>query len=149
MATSGNRADRVIGLMFISGTDTSSLVGADAALADDLARVLRDRFVAFHREFIEVSGRARQRFLDRDWAGQQRDAGERLKLHTAEVLRTVEICLSILAPGESDVTGCLEYGGFLWRGESFENRGLLPTQQTARILRMWLPWSAWTMRRTS
>ena len=58
----------------------------------ELARILYERFEAFHSDFIAVTARAEGRFLARDWQGHRQDAAERLNLHTAAVLDTVETC---------------------------------------------------------
>ena len=58
----------------------------------ELARILYERFEAFHSDFIAITARAEDRFLARDWQGHRRDAAERLNLHTAAVLNTVEAC---------------------------------------------------------
>ena len=63
-----------------------------------LARILYERFEAFHSEFIAVTARAEGRFLARDWHGHRQDAAERLNLHTDAVLDTVETCRTRL-PG--------------------------------------------------
>ncbi len=63
-----------------------------------LARILYERFEAFHSHFIAVTARAEGRFLARDWHGHRSDAAERLNLHTDAVLDTVEACRSRL-PG--------------------------------------------------
>ncbi|MYE76152.1 MAG: bifunctional isocitrate dehydrogenase kinase/phosphatase, partial [Acidimicrobiaceae bacterium] len=57
-----------------------------------LARILYDRFEAFHADFISVTSRAEGRFLAGDWHGHRQDAFERLNLHTDAVLDTVEAC---------------------------------------------------------
>ncbi len=57
-----------------------------------LARILHERFEAFHSDFISVTSRAEGRFLAQDWHGHRQDAVERLNLHTDAVLDTVEAC---------------------------------------------------------
>ncbi len=69
-------------------------------VTDRLASILYSRFVAFHALFIDITQRARSRFLARDWTGHQRDARERLVLHTREVLDTVESCRRLLPGAE-------------------------------------------------
>ncbi len=59
---------------------------------EELANILYRRFEDFHRRFIAITGRAGERFLARDWHGHRQDAAERLELHTAAVLETVETC---------------------------------------------------------
>ena len=59
---------------------------------DALGRILCERFEAFHSDFLAVTTRAEGRFLAQDWHGHRRDAAERLELHTAAVLDTVEAC---------------------------------------------------------
>ena len=58
----------------------------------ELAGILYERFEAFHCDFIAVTVRAEGRFRARDWHGHRRDAAERLNLHTAAVLDTVDAC---------------------------------------------------------
>ena len=64
--------------------------------SEALARILCERFEAFHTDFIAVTSRAEGRFLARDWQGHRQDAAERLNLHTDAVLDTVEVCRSRL-----------------------------------------------------
>ena len=59
---------------------------------EELARILCERFEAFHSDFIAVTARAEDRFLRRDWQGHRSDAAERLNLHTDAVLATVDAC---------------------------------------------------------
>ena len=75
---------------------------ADEVLAAELSSLLHERFVTFHTEFIEITQRAQQRFLDRDWQGHQSDASERLKVHTREVNETVDICQDRLPAAGTD-----------------------------------------------
>ena len=58
---------------------------AAEALAD---RVIRG-YEEYRRRFSEITGRARRRFQERDWAGGQRDAGERILLYDDMVRRTL------------------------------------------------------------
>ena len=68
-----------------------------------LARILYERFEAFHADFIAVTARAEGRFLAQDWHGHRQDAVERLNLHTTSVLDTVEACRAQLpATGARD-----------------------------------------------
>ena len=60
--------------------------------SETLARILYERFAAFHSEFIAITDRAEGRFLSRDWHGHRRDATERLEMHTAAALDTVDTC---------------------------------------------------------
>ena len=60
--------------------------------SEALARILCERFEAFHSDFIAVTARAEGRFLAGDWQGHRQDAAERLNLHTDAVLDTVEAC---------------------------------------------------------
>ena len=61
-------------------------------IPEALARILYERFEAFHSDFIAVTARAEGRFLAGDWHGHRQDAFERLNLHTDAVLDTVEAC---------------------------------------------------------
>jgi len=61
-------------------------------LADGQAQILYDAFVRFHDRFLEVSGRAAGRFLEREWAAHQDDATERLDLHKSLVNKAVDAC---------------------------------------------------------
>ena len=85
------------------GMPRSSRAGADDSTAEELAGALHDRFVEFHSLFIEITGRAASRFLEQDWTGHQRDAGERLRVHTRGVMETVGACKALLPyAGDAD-----------------------------------------------
>ncbi len=72
------------------------------ALAERHARMLLDSFNDFHERFLEVTQRAGQAFLSRDWAAGQRDATERLELHQESVARAVEACQATLPDDDAD-----------------------------------------------
>ena len=57
----------------------------DSQLAATCARAVRDAFAGYERRFHEITSRARERFLGRDWPGSFGDAADRLRLYT-EVL---------------------------------------------------------------
>ena len=64
---------------------------------EELARLLHDRFVAFHDGFLAVTHRAASRFIDRDWASHQDDNTERLSLHKRGVYEVVDRARLILS----------------------------------------------------
>lgn len=68
--------------------------------AEKLARILYEHFVEFHEHFLDITHRARDRFLTRDWSGHQSDVSERLRLHTSAVLATVETCRDQVDPAD-------------------------------------------------
>jgi isocitrate dehydrogenase kinase/phosphatase len=53
----------------------------DSRLAALCANAVYRVFLTFHAQFRTISRRARERFLSRDWAGANADAGERLGLY--------------------------------------------------------------------
>ncbi len=57
----------------------------DSRLAAVCARTVQEAFADYERKFHEITRRARDRFLARDWAGSYNDAANRLRLYT-EVL---------------------------------------------------------------
>lgn len=64
---------------------TSSITNSRlAALCSELTQ---RAFLDYQREFREITERARQRFLERDWRGSYADAADRLHLYTATVDR--------------------------------------------------------------
>jgi isocitrate dehydrogenase kinase/phosphatase len=62
---------------------------ADETAARRAATVIRDAFAAHQRQFGEITRRAARRQEQRDWHGMQRDAVERLDLHSKSVRRAV------------------------------------------------------------
>ncbi|HEY4284143.1 MAG TPA: bifunctional isocitrate dehydrogenase kinase/phosphatase, partial [Chthoniobacterales bacterium] len=57
----------------------------DSRLAAMSAQAVREAFIDYEQRFHEITRRARDRFLGRDWAGSFDDAADRLRLYT-EVL---------------------------------------------------------------
>ena len=57
--------------------------------ADRIAAIAANGFSEYRDAFVETTGRARDRFRDRDWHGLQEDSAHRLELHNSEVQRTV------------------------------------------------------------
>src|SRR3954465_10327722 len=55
----------------------------DSRLAAVCAEAARDALVEYEARFDEITRRARDRFLKRDWRGSTDDASERLKLYSA------------------------------------------------------------------
>jgi isocitrate dehydrogenase kinase/phosphatase len=60
-----------------------------AALADRGASIIQQGFEAYHRDFLEVTRRARSRFERRDWPGALADARERLDLYGRRIAAVV------------------------------------------------------------
>jgi isocitrate dehydrogenase kinase/phosphatase len=54
---------------------------SDSRLANLGAQAILERFNAFHSSFKDITRRAAERFLNRDWHGLQDDAAERLDLY--------------------------------------------------------------------
>jgi isocitrate dehydrogenase kinase/phosphatase len=54
----------------------------DSRLAALCAEAARDAFIEYERDFDEITRRARDRFLNRDWRGSFDDARERLRLYS-------------------------------------------------------------------
>ena len=57
--------------------------------ADRIAAIAANGFSEYRDAFIETTGRARDRFRDRDWHGLQEDSALRLELYNAEIQKTV------------------------------------------------------------
>jgi isocitrate dehydrogenase kinase/phosphatase len=53
------------------------------------AGLIREGFLAFHHQFQSITTRAHSRFENRDWAGIQKDAQERLVLYNRVVMQVV------------------------------------------------------------
>jgi len=66
-----------------------SLARSDKSLADRGATAVLSAFDAYHRQFRDVTRRARDRFERRDWAGILRDAAVRLDLYRDAVDQAV------------------------------------------------------------
>ena len=62
-------------------TEIETLVPAADPAVERLALVLHDSFVAYHDAYLEVTHRAANRFLNREWDEHQDDNTERLGLH--------------------------------------------------------------------
>jgi isocitrate dehydrogenase kinase/phosphatase len=67
-----------------------------------LARLLHDGFVDYHERFLEITHRASQRFLDREWAELQQDSTERLDLHKHRVWAVVDAARPSLPDDEDE-----------------------------------------------
>jgi isocitrate dehydrogenase kinase/phosphatase len=63
----------------------------DASTAYAVAECILSAVSTFHRRFAEITHRARDRFLGRDWQGMRSDALERLELYGDSVDRTVTL----------------------------------------------------------
>ncbi len=70
-------------------TDQPTSVPADP-VTERLARLLHDTFVDYHENFLAVTHRAANRFLDREWESHQHDNNERLALHKSRVYAVVD-----------------------------------------------------------
>ncbi len=70
------------------------------------ATVLHDSFVDFHQRFLDISRRASERFLQRDWEAHQADAQERLDLHKQFVNVAVKECRSALPDDDHEARRC-------------------------------------------
>jgi isocitrate dehydrogenase kinase/phosphatase len=70
--------------------------------ADSGAGAIWEGFDRYRNSFIEISRRAQRRFSNRDWAGIQQDAIERLDLYNQVVLEGVRQLNSLLGPGIKD-----------------------------------------------
>jgi len=75
----------------------------DDARVERLARLVNDSFVAFHDAFLEVTHRAANRFLDREWDAHQEDNAERLGLHKHHVWSAVDSARVILPVDDPDL----------------------------------------------
>jgi isocitrate dehydrogenase kinase/phosphatase len=76
-------------------------LNAPVAVLSPGAEVLA-AYAEYVGDFLEVTGRARQRFLDRDWHGAQADAAERLELYTRHLQGAID---RLSARGEADGAG--------------------------------------------
>ena len=71
-------------------TELETLVPAADPAVERLALVLHDSFVAYHDAYLEVTHRAANRFLNREWDEHQDDNTERLGLHKKGVWSAVD-----------------------------------------------------------
>lgn len=72
------------------------------ALARTVAETIVAGFVRYNDDFREITRRAQRRFEQRDWAGNRRDAVERIELYERSVMRSVgEVC-ELLGEREHD-----------------------------------------------
>ncbi len=71
-------------------------------IAMQAAVQLRDAFSDYHQRFREITQRAPQRFLQRDWAGARDDAVERIELYDLSVAETAKALASRLGAQASD-----------------------------------------------
>lgn len=85
---------RVIAAM--SATDSFAPSSADPSV-ERLALLLHDSFVSYHDAFLEVTHRAANRFLNREWDEHLEDNTERLGLHKKGVWNAVDAARLILA----------------------------------------------------
>jgi isocitrate dehydrogenase kinase/phosphatase len=68
-------------------------------VAADLILAAYERYIA---SFLEITGRARTRFLRRDWAGGHADAAERLEVFSRAIAAAVASLEGALTPPEGD-----------------------------------------------
>ena len=59
------------------------------ALVNEAANAIFQAFVKYNNNFRRITARAKKRFEKREWAGAQRDLGERIELYTKSVDRNV------------------------------------------------------------
>ena len=78
-------------------TEIETLVPAADPAVERLALVLHDSFVAYHDAYLEVTHRAANRFLNREWDEHQDDNTERLGLHKKGVWSAVDATRLILS----------------------------------------------------
>jgi len=82
-------------------TDQLAAIEIDPAV-ERLARLLHDGFVDYHERFLEITHRANQRFLKREWAEHQDDATERLHIHKQRVFSVVDAARLSLPDEEAE-----------------------------------------------
>jgi isocitrate dehydrogenase kinase/phosphatase len=73
-----------------------------APLAARAAELARHGFERYYREFLQVTGRAKRRFEQRDWSGAQADARERLELYGRVIDELVAELRGLLGAREHD-----------------------------------------------
>ena len=78
-------------------TEIETLVPAADPAVERLALLLHDSFVSYHDAFLEVTHRAANRFLNREWDEHLEDNTERLGLHKKGVWNAVDAARLILA----------------------------------------------------
>jgi isocitrate dehydrogenase kinase/phosphatase len=74
----------------------------DSRLSNMGANRILGGFEEYVARFRAISQRARRRFEERDWAGMQRDAVERLRLYTVVIDRVMESVGQLLGPRADD-----------------------------------------------
>ena len=133
----------------------------DSRLAALCARTVQESFTAYESRFHEITCRARDRFLARDWAGSSSDAANRLRLYT-EVLddltaKTKELlgqrlCERPVWTAIKAVYSSLIINSVGWEiAESFFNsltRRVFATEGLIRRLNLWIPISICLQNRT-
>jgi hypothetical protein len=78
----------------VSTTENSTIT--DSRLAALCSEQIRQAFGRYQNQFQEISERARQRFLMRDWRGSHADAAERLHLYSAQLDQLVSTIRSLM-----------------------------------------------------
>jgi isocitrate dehydrogenase kinase/phosphatase len=74
----------------------------DSRLAALCAEAARDAFVEYERHFDDITRRARDRFLDRDWRGSFDDARERLRLYSLILASLTNRIVQVMAERLND-----------------------------------------------
>jgi isocitrate dehydrogenase kinase/phosphatase len=75
---------------------------SDSCLVDSAARAILERFNVFHAAFKDITRRAAERFLIRDWHGLQDDATDRLDLYRQSVDTAEAFTRRLLGEGVKD-----------------------------------------------
>ena len=84
------------------GAGHAALKSDAHALAVRTAGLIAHGFERYHREFLQVTGRAKRRFEQRDWTGGQADARERLELYGRVIDELVAGLRTLLGPRAQD-----------------------------------------------
>jgi isocitrate dehydrogenase kinase/phosphatase len=79
-------------------TQNSTQPLTDSRLAAVCAKAVQDSFADYERKFHEITSRARERFLTRDWAGSFRDSADRLRLYSEVLDALTARTTTILGP---------------------------------------------------
>ena len=98
-------AARLHGARAVSLNDSispASSTRTDSRLAQLCAEATRDAFVEYEAQFDEITRRARERFLARDWHGSFDDARERLRLYSLIVGSLTNRIAELTGPGLCD-----------------------------------------------
>jgi isocitrate dehydrogenase kinase/phosphatase len=78
------------------------MTSGDDKLATLTGQAIHQAFGIYYTQYTAITQRAKDRFANRDWAGMQSDAGDRLELYKKVVDETVAAITEVLGPNSDD-----------------------------------------------